>query len=294
MAFDVTFWGVRGTVPCPSPDYVGYGGNTSCVEVRAGTQTIVLDCGTGLRALGKRLMADGTRRATILLSHFHLDHIGGFPFFEPAFSPDFSFRIRASRGEGGPDPRSVLSSQMSSPLFPVPLCDLKADLVFEDFRPGETFTLGDGREGGDEVRVRTAPLNHPDGASGFRIEHAGRALAYVTDTEHVPGRSDVNVLSLIRGADLVIYDSTYTDEQWAARVGWGHSTWREGIRLCRMAGARRLALFHHDPDHDDVAMARIEREARASWKGSFAAREGMKVAVGEERGTVPAVRAIRG
>ena len=156
MAFDVTFWGVRGTVPCPSPDYAGYGGNTSCVEVRAGSEVIVLDCGTGLRALGKHLMAEGTRRATILLSHFHLDHIGGFPYFEPAFSSDVSLLVRAARPDSGAEPRAVLAGQMSPPLFPVPLGDLEADIRFEDFRPGESFTLGTPGDAAQEVRIRTA------------------------------------------------------------------------------------------------------------------------------------------
>lgn len=273
MAFDVTFWGVRGTVPCPSPDCMAFGGNTACVQVEAGGRLLVLDCGTGLRALGKRLLAGGPRRGTILLSHLHLDHIAGFPFFAPNYSAEFGFRVLCGRPPGGPPLRRVMAGQMEPPLFPVPLREVQAELSFEDFEPGAELEL----EGG--ILVRTAALNHPDGATGFRIEHDGLVLAYVTDTEHVPGHDDAAVLSLMEGADLAVYDATYTEAEWNERVGWGHSTWEEGVRLARIAGARRLALFHHDPDRDDEAMAEIERRARAAWPDCFAAREGQTVSL---------------
>jgi phosphoribosyl 1,2-cyclic phosphodiesterase len=251
---------------------MGFGGNTACVEVVVDGRLLILDCGTGLRKLGKRLLAEGPRRGTILLSHLHLDHIAGFPFFSPAYSADFRFRVLRGRPSGGLPLRRVMAGQMEPPLFPVPLREMQAELSFEDFEPGTTLDL-------DGVLVRTAALHHPDGATGFRIEHDGRVLSYVTDTEHVPGTDDPGVMALIDGADLVIYDSTYTAAEWDGRVGWGHSTWEEGVRLCRMAGVRRLALFHHDPDHDDAAMAVIEADAKAAWADCFAAREGQTVSL---------------
>jgi phosphoribosyl 1,2-cyclic phosphodiesterase len=130
--------------------------------------------------------------------------------------------------------------------------------------------------------VRTAALNHPNGATGYRIEFGGKAVCYVTDTEHVLNRPDQNVLGLIEGADLVIYDSTYTDEELPAHIGWGHSTWQEGIRLSRAAKVRRLAIFHHEPNHDDTFMGRVAREAKAEWKGAFVAREGTTMHVGKD------------
>jgi phosphoribosyl 1,2-cyclic phosphodiesterase len=163
---------------------------------------------------------------------------------------------------------------MDPPLFPVPMRTMRADLTFEDFRPGDTLTLDGG------LTVRTAVLNHPDGACGYRIDHEGCSLAYVTDTEHVPGEPDRNILELIDGADLVIYDATYTEREFACKTGWGHSTWIEGIKLCQTAGARRLALFHHEPDHDDADMEAIEAEARLVWSPVFAAREGETVTLG--------------
>lgn len=271
MGFSVTFWGVRGTIPCPISSHMRFGGNTSCVEIRAGGQRVIFDAGTGLRLLGKRFQTEGVERATLLLSHTHLDHISGFPFFGPAFQQGFRFDVMAGHLNGQTDIRSVLARQMERPLFPVPLQTMGCCLGFHDFRPGDDFDL-DG-----DIRVRTAMLNHPDGATGYRLQHGGRSVAYVTDTEHVPGRLDENILSLVEGVDLLIYDTTYTDDEYLARVGWGHSTWQEGVRLAQAARVGRLALFHHEPDHDDAIMERIEAEARAALPWTFAAREGATV-----------------
>ncbi|MFA7430042.1 MAG: MBL fold metallo-hydrolase, partial [Rhodospirillaceae bacterium] len=139
------------------------------------------------------------------------------------------------------------------------------------------FSVGEVLEFGPDVKVRTAPLNHPNGATGYRIEHAGVSMCYVTDTEHVPGKPDPNILGLIEGADLVIYDCTYTDEEFPDRAGWGHSTWQEGVRLCRAASVKRLAIFHHDPDHDDTFMEHVEDEARNTWVGALVARDNMEL-----------------
>lgn len=268
MDFRVTFWGVRGTFPCAYASHLGFGGNTSCVEVQAGDRTLLLDAGSGLRAAGKHLRRDGIRHTTMLVTHTHWDHIAGFPFFEPAYCPDFRMDILGGHLQGVACISEALSTCMESPLFPVPLNTMRADLRFSWIEPGDVLDIAPG------VTVRTASLNHPGGAIGYRIECAGKSVCYVTDTEHVPGLPDANILRLIDGADLVIYDATYTDEEFEQRRGWGHSTWSEGVKLCREAGARSLCLFHHDPDHDDAAVAAIERAARERMPTAFAAREG--------------------
>ncbi len=268
-ALTVRFWGVRGSIACPSPNYMGFGGNTSCVEVRVGSRLIILDAGTGIRPLGQQLRREGALDADILFSHTHWDHVNGFPFFAPAFEPDNAFRVFAGHlaEEGGI--REAIAGHMHEPMFPVPLDVMRARLSFTDFAAGETLDLGRG------LQVRTAPLNHPNGATAYRIDHGGRSVCYVTDTEHVPGRPDERILGLIAGADLVIYDSTYTDVEFPARVGWGHSTWQEGLRLVRRAGAKRLVVFHHDPDHDDATMTAIEQELAGESDGGVVSREGM-------------------
>lgn len=264
------FWGVRGSIACPSPEHVRYGGNTSCLEITAGGHTIILDAGTGIRSLGGDLMKRGVRSASLLLTHTHWDHINGFPFFGPAFVPGHEFRIMAGHLESS-SVREVLAGQMTQPTFPIPLETMKSRMDFEDFRAGDAFDLV------PSVRVRTAALNHPNGATGYRIEHGGKSICYVTDTEHVPGKPDQNILALIAGADLVVYDSTYTDDEFPAKVGWGHSTWQEAVRLSQAAGVKQLAIFHHDPDHTDDVMDRIAGEVQAAHAAAFVAREGMIV-----------------
>jgi phosphoribosyl 1,2-cyclic phosphodiesterase len=269
--FTVKFWGVRGSIASCSPNHVTYGGNTSCVEVRVGDRRFVLDAGTGIRPLGKVFLDGDVRTIDLLLSHTHWDHINGFPFFRPAYDPKRRVRIMAGHVKNQGGVRAILSHQMHDPVFPVPLDAMKAIVDFEDFEAGDSFRLY------PDVCVRTAPLNHPNGATGYRIEHAGKSACYVTDTEHVPGQVDQNILGLIEGADLVIYDSTYTDEEFPNHIGWGHSTWTEGMRLCRMAGAKQLAIFHHEPDHEDDFMERLEAEAKAAWEGTIVARETMEI-----------------
>jgi len=271
MSFKVKFWGVRGSIATPSPDHIGVGGNTSCVEVACGGERIIFDAGTGIRLLGHWMMKRDDDHAHILLSHTHWDHINGFPFFEPAFTKGKTFNIMAGHviDEGGI--KKVLGGQMSQPFFPVPLEAMHSQMRFEDFRAGDEFMLEKG------IRIRTAMLNHPNGATGYRVEYKGKSMCYITDTEHIPGKPDKTILSLIEGADLVIYDSTYTDEEFKSKIGWGHSTWQEGVRLCMAANVGKLAIFHHEPDHDDAFLEKIEKEAKAMWPNSFLARENMQI-----------------
>ena len=259
---------MRFAEPCSA-----FGGNTSCIEISADGDRLILDAGTGIRNLGHWLLRQDVKRANILMSHTHWDHINGFPFFAPAFKNDRSFHIMAGHLNDDGGIRNILAGQMANPTFPIPLEAMQAHMSFEDFRAGDSFGLGkNGR-----IKVRTAPLNHPNGATGYRIEYAGKSVCYVTDTEHVIGQPDQNILGLIEGADLVIYDSTYTDKEFVGRIGWGHSTWQEGIRLARAAEVKRLAIFHHDPDHEDIFMEEIEKRAKDVWPGAFAARESVSI-----------------
>jgi phosphoribosyl 1,2-cyclic phosphodiesterase len=267
--FSVRFWGVRGSISCPGPDTVRYGGNTSCLEMRCGDRTLIFDAGTGLRPLGAHLDALGPVDADLFFTHTHFDHICGLPFFSSAYAKTNKFRFWAGHLLPDHTLRYVLSEMMMAPLFPIPISVLGADISFHDFRAGETLSPGAG------TTIRTAALNHPNGATGYRVEHAGKSICYVTDTEHRPGHPDQAVLGLIAGADIVIYDSTYDDSEFAAHVGWGHSTWQEGIRLADMAKVRQLVIFHHDPGHDDAEMDRIAAAAARARPGTLVAREGM-------------------
>jgi phosphoribosyl 1,2-cyclic phosphodiesterase len=266
--FSVRFWGVRGSIACSGPRTARYGGNTSSVEVRCGERLLMFDAGTGLRYLGKSL--DAARLDTdIFFTHTHFDHVCGLPFFRPLFQPQNRFRLWSGHLRGAMTLKRVLAEFMMAPLFPVPPEVFRSSLEYRDFSAGEVLKPAAG------IAIRTAPLNHPDGSTGYRIDFDGRSICYVTDTEHVPGSLDRNVLKLIEGADLVIYDSMYTDDEYRRYVGWGHSTWQEGVRLCKAAGVKRMVVFHHDPDHDDEVLDGIARELESALPGSVVAHEGL-------------------
>ncbi|MFS2011711.1 MBL fold metallo-hydrolase [Azospirillum sp. CT11-132] len=276
--FTVRFWGVRGSIASPGPATVRYGGNTACIEVRCGGTHIVFDCGTGIRPLGESLARDGGPvDIDLLLTHSHLDHISGLPFFAPAFDP--AGRLRLWSGHLPPERpfRTVLADMMTAPLFPVPVEIFRADCQFRDFQAGQTLELASGVPAG--VVVRTCRLNHPDGATGYRVEHGGRSLCVLTDTEHPAEGRDPVILELLRGADVMVYDSTYTDAEYPSRVGWGHSTWQECLRLAEAAGVGRAVIFHHDPARTDDALDAIAAEAAAMRPGALVAYEGMELSL---------------
>ena len=269
--FLVRFWGVRGSIACPGPEYVRYGGNTSCVETRIGQRLLIFDGGTGLRPLGDLLAQAGAVDADIFLSHTHVDHIQGFPFFKPFFMPQNRFRVWAGHLVPYMKLRDVLCKYMADPLFPVPPEIFAAEVEYNDFVVGESLDIVPG------AVLRSAPLNHPQGATAYRLDHGGKSLCYVTDTEHTEGHSDARVLRLVANADVMIYDSTYSDEEYPRYRGWGHSTWQEALRLADRAGVRKVVLFHHDPSHDDDAMDRIGEAAERLRPGTLVAREGMEL-----------------
>ena len=267
--FFVRFWGVRGSIACPGPDHRRYGGNTSCLEVRCGAHILVFDAGTGLRYLGNSLVESQGLDLNLFLTHTHHDHIVGLPFFSPLFNKKNRLRMWAGHLNPTHTLHDVLRQFMKAPLFPVPPQVFAANVTFHDFQAGETLTPH------PEVSLRTAPLNHPNGATGYRVDYGGRAICYVTDTEHEPGALDQNILGLIEDADIVIYDSTYTDEEFPSYRTWGHSTWQEGARLCDRANAKRLVIFHHDPDHDDAFMDKTAEAAEKARPGTRVACEGL-------------------
>lgn len=268
----VRFWGVRGSVACPGPETIRYGGNTSCIEVRCGGHLLIFDAGTGLRPLGNELIKDRSiSHIDIFLTHCHLDHVIGLPFFAPLFFAHYRVRLWAGNLLPSDSVEKVTRKIMSSPLFPVEVEIFKADIEFCDFRSGDVLRPH------DDVVLRTAPLDHPDGASGYRLEHGGRVFSLISDTAGFPGKRDSELLSLARNADLIVYDATFTEEEIATRQGWGHSTWVRGIRLADEAGARQLCLFHHDPSHDDQFLDSLAAEAADARPGTLAAHEGQVI-----------------
>ncbi len=268
--FSVTFWGVRGTLASPGKEFHRTGGNTICAEVRCGQRLIVLDAGTGVRALGSKLIEQSRmRRIDILLTHAHYDHVEGLPFFAPLFSPEFEIDIWAGELDGAKSTKDAVTGLMRRPYFPVGPGVFCARINYRTIERKQTIDLGDG------IVVRTAPLNHPGGATGYRIEYGGKSFAFVTDTEHVPGKPDENVIELIQDVNVFAYDASFTDVELPDFAGYGHSTWEEGLRLCKKTNAGKMLAIHHVPFRNDEEMELIERAIRQLHPPSGIAREGM-------------------
>jgi phosphoribosyl 1,2-cyclic phosphodiesterase len=274
--FTVRFWGVRGSIACPGPETVRYGGNTSCIEMKVGGHRLIFDGGTGLRVLGQSLLAEMPVEAHMFFTHSHWDHIQGFPFFVPAFIPKNHFHIYGAIAPNGSTIEQRLNDQMLHPNFPVPLQIMGANLEFCDIEVGEPVHIGD-------VLVQNSLLNHPGEAVGYRVSWQGHSVAYVTDTEHFPNRLDENVVWLARNADVMIYDATYTDEEYysetSSKVGWGHSTWQEAVKVAKAAGVKKLVIFHHDPLHSDDFMDEVKDNTAQQFPNSVVAWEGLEIDV---------------
>lgn len=272
--FVIKFWGVRGGVPTPNAATRRYGGNTSCIEVRCGEHLFIFDAGTGIRPLGVALAkAGGTLDADILFSETRFDHICGLPFFAPGYNPNNRFTVWAGHRDSSGSMQRELTNMMTSPLFPIPLSFIGGLKAYRDFVSGEGFELRPG------VKMRTIALEHPYNATGYRLEHDGRAFCYISGTQHTPGEQNTEILSLIAGADVVIYDSYYLDAEYDLVTDGGHSTWEEGVRLCRAAGARRLVAFEHHPVHDDALLDTVQAALEKMLPGSLVAAEGMSITV---------------
>lgn len=272
--FTVHFWGVRGSIASPGAETVRYGGNTPCVEMRVGEHRLIFDGGTGLRVLGQSLLPQMPVEAHMFFTHSHWDHIQGFPFFVPAFIKINSFCVYGAVAPNGATIQQRLNDQMLHPNFPVPLQIMGADLRFFDIEVGKPVEIGD-------ILVENALLNHPGEAVGYRVNWQGYAAAYVTDTEHFADRLDENVLFLARNADLLIYDATYTDEEYysekSSKVGWGHSTWQEAVKVAKAANVRKLVIFHHDPLHNDDFLDQVGEQVAQKFPNSIMAREGLSI-----------------
>lgn len=270
----VRFWGVRGSIASPGPETLRYGANTSCVEIRCGDRLLVCDAGTGLRPFGQALVNEGQPvEADLLVTHTHFDHIGGFPFFQPCYLAANRIRVWGAHHRGESNIGSVFRSIMTPPLFPDVTDAMAAKIAFEDFKCGDDLTLQKG------LSVKTRALNHPGGATGYRIEWEGKAVAYITDTEHRTGALDRNVLTLADHVDVMIYDAHYTSEDYPAHVGFGHSTWQEAVKLAERAGAKTLVLFHHDPARTDAMLDEIGSAAARARSGTIVASEGLLLTI---------------
>ncbi|HVB57293.1 MAG TPA: MBL fold metallo-hydrolase [Candidatus Acidoferrales bacterium] len=288
----LVFWGVRGSTPTLERDTWRYGGNTPCAELTMPRGTrFILDCGTGLRMLGKRLANSHSEfgiEAHVLVTHYHWDHIQGVPFFQPLFEPQNRFHFYGFQSKFlGPDSlRQVLEAQLASPYFPVDITMMTAARSFREVTGGERWEI-------DGTRITTAWLNHPQGCLGYRLDTAMGSIVYATDNEPGVPEFDKSIRQFVQGADVLIYDAQYSPEQIAStRKGWGHSSWLEGVKIAREARVGNLILFHHNPDSSDSTVDGFLSAARLEFPATWAAAEGMCVTL-SERGVDVAQRESR-
>lgn len=283
---NVNFFGVRGSTPCACPDLARYGGNTACVALEApGHEPVVLDLGTGLRFWGETQAQDGTFRGSALVTHMHWDHVQGLPFFVPVLRSGSRLDIYGPP----PDDRSLeeaFRQFLQPPFFPVEIDALEGEIVFHDLLD-EDMVVGDAK-----VKSRTVP--HVGQTVGYRIEFAGATVAYISDHQGPhDGGLDVAeaVLELCDGADLVIHDAQYTPEEFAAKTHWGHCTIDYAVSVAAEAGAKRVALFHHDPSHDDATLDALTLEAadlgdRLGLDEVVSAYEGLTISFGSAEASI--------
>ncbi|QIF02668.1 MBL fold metallo-hydrolase [Roseimicrobium sp. ORNL1] len=272
------FYGTRGSIPVCDAGFQGFGGNTTCFQITFPdiNQIAIVDAGTGVRNLGRDLRAMGHEQEQIVLAftHFHWDHIQGFPFFGPAYDPKQKLTVLTLGEEQNISSlREVFETQMQSVYFPVQLSHMGADFQFVQL---EKATEHFGVTSNAATKITSQKLNHPGGAYAFRIERQGKVLVICTDVEH-GDQIDPNVVALAKGADLLVHEAQYTAEELASRRGWGHSSYDQALQVAEMAGVKRLAMTHHDPDHDDDFLSRMEKLCQERFKECLLARDGMEL-----------------
>jgi phosphoribosyl 1,2-cyclic phosphodiesterase len=255
---DLTFWGVRGSIPTPVAENLGFGGNTACLTIRYDDQPLLIfDAGSGIRALGNTLTDPSMY---LFLTHFHWDHIQGIPYFAPIYDPKCAITIHSSAEPA--DLERILAAQMQPPYFPVAM---QASLSYRQNVPAARI---------GELVIRPFALHHPNGATGYRIESPDACIVYASDHEHGDAAIDAALRIHADRADVLIYDAQYTPEEYEHRRGWGHSTWREAVKLARASGVKQLILFHHHPERTDLQLEAIVRDAQAEFAHTIPAKEG--------------------
>ncbi len=272
----IKFWGTRGSIAVPGPETLRYGGNTTCVELRADGEIILLDAGSGIRPLGLALAEEFQARPiklSLFITHAHWDHIQGFPFFKPAYDPKNEIRLLGFDGAGASF-RQILAQPMKAPFFPIAMRELSARIDIKKLTEMK-FTIG-------KLEIHAAFVNHPGVCAGYRIFTSAGSIAFLPDYEpcefflhstkgnqlnpeeakKIAAEERASLVEFLRGSDILILDAQYTDEEYETHIGWGHGSISSAVSLALDAEVRTLLLFHHDPNHDDRTVEAMEKSAR--------------------------------
>lgn len=271
----VRCWGTRGSIPSPGADTVRHGGNTTSIEIAHEDTRLIFDAGSGIRPLGTDVFEKGPNEIFIFLTHFHWDHIQGFPFFAPLYDPDDTIRVVGPK-QKDIDVQNLFAGQMGPIYFPVPFSVVAASMEFQHLNEGG-YDVGD-------ISMEVMRVRHPSFVVGYRVRVGGKVVCFIPDNEiegtgyEVEPGFEKRIVDFVGDADLLIHDSMYTDEEYPSRTGWGHSTFEQSLRLAEEGGVGELLFFHHDPTRTDeqldTIVSRMQDEASGSGVEVSAAMEG--------------------
>ena len=267
----IKFWGVRGSYPTPR-EHDKFGGNTSCVEIRSNTKDLViLDMGTGLKDLGDSILKEKNqiKDINIIVSHYHYDHVLGFLMFTPLFNENFNINIYGP-GKDDNEIKSKFINLLNSSFWPVNIEMLSANLNFKHYTSG-------GFELKNNIKIKTCPHGHPGGCNSIRVEIDRFTICYITDCEHPKAHINQDVVDICNHTDVLIHDAQYTPEQLLRHKGWGHSSWENCVKVAKRSKAKQLILFHHNPEHGNAILERIEQDAQNEFENTLSAKEGMEI-----------------
>lgn len=271
----IKFYGTRGSIPVSEREFMEFGGNTTCVLISGvdeGINSIIMDAGTGIRKLGKEIASGEINvgdRINLGFTHFHWDHIQGFPFFDPAYDPSSLIRISTMGERKIQNLKDIFSTQMQSIYFPVQLDNMGAQMEFIKYESNELV----GEKG---ALVSVKEVQHPGGCMALRVEYNKKSVVFCTDVEH-PNGIDQNVVDLAMNTDVLIHEAQYTDEELEAHRGWGHSSYRQAIEVAERCNVKQLIITHHDPDHDDDFLLKMEKKSQERFKDLVFARDGFEI-----------------